>query len=107
MNEKDKKEILKSDQTIIVTSPDNLRKLIREEVTGAMKEFIKGNEQKQVLTVSEVIEFLSISKSHLYKLTSTKRIPHSKQGKRLYFDRAALEHWLVSDPIELKTKNKK
>ena len=111
MSKKDKNKPAESDQAIIVTSADNLRKMIREEVSGAIngviKKLAKEKEEKQVLTVSEATEFLSISRSHLYKLTSTKRIPHSKQGKRLYFDRAQLEHWLVSNPIDLKNNKKK
>ncbi|WP_020402108.1 helix-turn-helix domain-containing protein [Gracilimonas tropica] len=38
------------------------------------------------LNVEEAAEFLDLSKSHLYKLTSRGEIPHYKPtGKRLYF----------------------
>jgi excisionase family DNA binding protein len=40
-------------------------------------------------------EYLSISKSHLYQLTSKGRIGHYKPaGKRLYFDKADLDEYL-------------
>ena len=45
------------------------------------------------LTIEEAAEFLDISTSHLYKLTSTGRIPHYQPGgKRIYF--------LVSDLLD-------
>lgn len=53
-------------------------------------------EQKKVLNFNEAIEYLSVSKSHLYKMTSTMQIPHYKpNGKRIYFKREELENWLL------------
>lgn len=59
----------------------------------------KLNEQtllkKEVLNFSEACQYLDISESHLYKLTSQKRVPHfCPQGKRLYFNRLQLDNWL-------------
>lgn len=51
--------------------------------------------QKVVLNFNEASRYLDISESHLYKLTSTKQIPHfCPQGKRLYFNRLELDVWL-------------
>ena len=51
--------------------------------------------QKTVLNFDEVSEFTGLSKSHLYKLTSTRRIPHYKpNGKYIFFDRVEIENWL-------------
>lgn len=51
--------------------------------------------KKDVLNFSEACQYLSLSESHLYKLTSNKSIPHfCPQGKRLYFNRAELDEWL-------------
>jgi len=51
--------------------------------------------QKQVLNFNEACQYLDISQSHLYKLTSTKQVPHfCPQGKRLYFKRTELDEWL-------------
>lgn len=53
---------------------------------------------KDVLNLPEAAQYLDISQSHLYKLTSSKRIPHfCPQGKRLYFKRAELDQWLLSN----------
>jgi len=63
--------------------------------------------QKAVLNFSEATRYLAISPSHLYKLTSTRQIPHfCPQGKKLYFNRHELDEWLQrnrqisSDEIE-------
>ncbi|MFT3846810.1 MAG: helix-turn-helix domain-containing protein [Lacibacter sp.] len=51
--------------------------------------------QKTVLNFNEACKYLDVSPSHLYKLTSTKNIPHfCPQGKKLYFKREELDNWL-------------
>lgn len=56
--------------------------------------------QKEVLTFEEVCSYTGLSRSYLYKLTCTNRIPHSKPfGKMLYFDRQELNNWLLQNQI--------
>lgn len=56
--------------------------------------------QKDVLTFNEACIYTGLSKSHLYKLTSRQKVPHSKPfGKILYFDRKELNSWLLQNPI--------
>lgn len=51
--------------------------------------------RKDVLNFREACLYLDISASHLYKMTSTKKIPHyCPQGKKLYFNRLELNEWL-------------
>lgn len=50
---------------------------------------------KEVLNFNDACNYLDISASHLYKLTSQKSIPHfCPQGKKLYFNRTELDEWL-------------
>ncbi len=57
--------------------------------------------QKNVLTFDEVARFTGLSKSYLYQLSSTNRIPHYKpRGKQIYFERQAVEAWLMQNPIK-------
>jgi len=50
---------------------------------------------KEVLNFNDACNYLDISASHLYKLTSQKLIPHfCPQGKKLYFNRTELDEWL-------------
>ena len=56
---------------------------------------------KNVLSFEEACKYLNLSKSYLYKLTSTQMIPHYKpQGKIIYFEKDALEAWLRQNPIK-------
>ncbi len=68
--------------------------------------------QKKVLTLDEVSVYTGLSKSHLYKLTSTNKIPFYKpQGKYIYFQKDELDSWLLSnrnktiDEIEIEAAN--
>ena len=72
-------------QDNIIERLDKIEQLIVEQ----------GILQKEVLSFNEASQYLGLSQSHLYKLTSTKAIPHfCPQGKRLYFNRKELDEWL-------------
>ncbi|WP_320905982.1 helix-turn-helix domain-containing protein [Phocaeicola sp.] len=50
---------------------------------------------KGVFTFQEACTYIGISESMLYKLTSSKEIPHFKpRGKMLYFAKEELDKWL-------------
>jgi excisionase family DNA binding protein len=56
---------------------------------------------KSILSFDEASKFLNLSKSYLYKLTSSGQIPHYKpQGKMLYFEKLELENWLRQNPVK-------
>lgn len=62
---------------------------------------IKQNlNSKNVLTMDEMVVFTGLSKSTLYKMTSSKKIKHYKPNNKLiYFKRDEVEEWLFSNPI--------
>jgi excisionase family DNA binding protein len=54
--------------------------------------------QKTVLNFDELAVYTGLSKSHLYKLTSTGGIPcYKPQGKHIYADKAEIDRWLLSN----------
>ena len=54
--------------------------------------------KKEVLNFNEAAIYLEVSHSHLYKLTSTGKIPvYKPNGKKLYFNREELNVWLLSN----------
>lgn len=70
----------------IIERLDNLQRLIESQ----------GINTKEVLNFQEACQFLELSQSHMYKLTSAGSIPHYKpNGKKLYFKRSELENWLL------------
>lgn len=55
---------------------------------------------KAILTCDEAARYIGVSKSHLYKLTMARKIPHYKpNGKLCYFNRAELEEWLQTNRV--------
>lgn len=57
--------------------------------------------QKEALTFDETMIYTGLSKSHLYKLTSGRAIPHYKpNGKIIYFRRSELDSWLLNNRIK-------
>lgn len=56
---------------------------------------------KEVLTTAEASAYLGLSESYIYKLTSTKQIPHYKpNGMLVYFNRKELCEWAMRNQIE-------
>ncbi len=59
--------------------------------------------QKTVLNFNEASEFIGMSKSTLYRLTSTGNIPHYKPtGKNIFFNRGELQNWMLRNPVKTK-----
>lgn len=77
--------------TNIIEKLNRIEKLLVEQQTM----------QKQVLNFNETCNYLELSQSHLYKLTSTGAIPHYKpNGKKIYFNRTELDNWLLRNRID-------
>ncbi len=54
--------------------------------------------RKQVMNFNDMLAYTGMSESKLYKLTSARKIPFSKVGRSLYFNRIQIEEWLMSNP---------
>lgn len=74
----------------------NEQNLILEKLSEIASKLDEQNLlQKTVLNFNDACKYIDASPSHLYKLTSTKKIPHfCPQGKKLYFKRVELDDWL-------------
>lgn len=80
-----------SQEELIIDRLGNIEKMLTEQALA----------KKEVLNFNEAALFLDLSRSHLYKLTSQKQIPHfCPQGKRLYFKREDLQNWLLRNKQE-------
>ena len=65
----------------------------------AIESLLEGTHQVKPRTLVEAEKFLDLSPSHLYKLTSERKIPHFKpNGKKIYFDESELVQWLKRNP---------
>ncbi len=57
--------------------------------------------QKDVFTFDECCQYTGISKTYMYKLTCTNKIPHFKpHGKTIYFSKEEIDQWLMKNPIK-------
>jgi excisionase family DNA binding protein len=46
------------------------------------------------MTISDLAEYLQVSKSSLYKLVQTGRVPGQKVGKHWRFHKESVDEWL-------------
>lgn len=57
-------------------------------------------QETDYLTIQELSEMLKMSVSHIYTLTSTKKIPHIKLlSKKILFDKNEITDWLKSKSV--------
>ena len=60
---------------------------------------------KTVLSFDEACDYTGISRSYMYKLTSTGEIPNSKpNGKIIFFDKKLLDDWLLRNKRKSNTE---
>ena len=56
--------------------------------------------EQKLWTISDVANYLDISKSYVYKLVMEKALPYYKpRGGRVYFDRAEVEAYVKSTRV--------
>lgn len=85
-----------------------ITELVNEAVQTALEqhqdasatELVENNLKAEVLNADQASEFLHIAKQTLYSMTSRRKIPFYKNGKRILFRRGDLEEWLNSGKHE-------
>ena len=67
---------------------------------------------KNVLCLNDVVLLTGLNKSHIYKMTHSRKIRFYKpNGKQIYFDRSEIENWMkqnrvaTTDEIETEAVN--
>ena len=53
----------------------------------------------EIMGVNELVDYLKVSTSYIYKMTSSNQIPHSKKGKKLYFDKEKVTNWVLETSV--------
>ena len=80
-------------------STEALTEIVEQAVQQALCRYQSATGDSSVpelMTMEEACEYLGISQSHGYKLTSKGVLPHYKPGKRLYFKKSELDAWINS-----------
>lgn len=83
---------------IIVTTPEELRAIVSEAVSGALPKQASSQPQIDTMTLNDVLELLKehgypTSKAKIYKLTSAGKIPCKTYGNKLVFSRKEVLFW--------------
>ena len=56
---------------------------------------------KNILTVEDVINYTGFSQKQIYKLTSTRTIPHYKpSGRKLFFKKDEIDEWITRGRVD-------
>lgn len=80
---------------LILEKLDRIEKAIQNLNVGEPKAPVN-----ELLDVEQVASYLKVTKSAIYKLTSTSEIPHYKNGKRLYFKKSDIDEWILSKRVK-------
>ena len=68
------------------------------EIITLLKE--NNNQTKELYDFEEACQYLGVSNSHLYKLTSQKKIPYYQPtGKKVYFKKSEIDSWITKSKI--------
>ena len=86
---------------IIVTSVDQLEKVIEKVVRKIMSETISktsspAKAEVEIFSAKQAAEYLNIPQATLYFYTCKRMIPFFKKGKRVYFNKGELSGWIES-----------
>jgi excisionase family DNA binding protein len=73
--------------------------LIKQNEQGNIEQALQAIGSKRVLNLAECCALTGYSRGHIYRLTSTRRIPHYKRGKMVVFSKDELEKWLMENRI--------
>jgi excisionase family DNA binding protein len=53
-------------------------------------------EKKRFLDVQELMDYIHMSESYVYKKVSLNQIPHIKLGTRTLFERNQIDNWVIN-----------
>ena len=86
---------------IIVTTPDELRLIVKEAVIGLVPQQEETKSESDSVNLETALQVLTengfpTSKGKMYKLTSEGRIPHRMYNNKLVFSRKEILDWAES-----------
>jgi len=94
------------DLTVTNLTLDDITQAVRNELEIFFQNHAPPNqpEQDHIGGIELAIELTGLAKPTIYSLVSTRKIPHSKQGKKLYFSRRELLEWLAAGKRKTQTE---
>lgn len=77
---------------------DRIEFLLEKINSNFDRKNIKGS-YPDIMDKVQITEYLNVSKSFIYKMTSSNNIPHSKKGEKLFFDKEIITKWVLENKI--------
>jgi excisionase family DNA binding protein len=74
--------------SLMAAKLDKIEQLLQQKTPPA------EDKQEQLLNVDEACKLLNLAKPTVYGLVSQRKLPHMKQGKKLYFSKQELTEWV-------------
>ncbi len=82
---------------MVVITVDELVEIVKTNVREALAEQAQATvTSPKHADVDDASDHTGIPKATIYQLTSKRKIPHRKMGKRLVFDIQELDAWILS-----------
>lgn len=72
---------------------------VKQELERRLAAIKAGNEPERPILIDEAAKMLGYSRSHMYTLCRTEKIPFVKKGRWLYFYVSEIKAWLKNDNI--------
>ena len=94
---------------VLISIPETtIRNIVEEAVEEAVKKALANHHLSKTEVQSQVVDLNGLliarpsigSKSTIYKKISKGLIPHSKQGKKLFFDLKVIDAWLLENKVK-------
>lgn len=80
---------------LVPYTKNEFKELIKDSVSEILTENATNKkDQNFYLNIKEACDFLNLARPTIYSLTSKRKIPFIKKGKKLYFKKSDLEIWL-------------
>lgn len=91
------------DNLILTTlTRDELQVLLIDTVNACLHNYSPNSATpapRKILSLADFCEYTGLSKQTVYKLTSTQGVPHSKRGRRIFFDREKVDTWILENQV--------
>jgi excisionase family DNA binding protein len=84
---------------VIIQRLDKIERLIYELKKSNTITTNNENYSTEILNMNQAVDYLTLTKSAIYKFTSGRGIPHFKRGKKIYFKKSELDEWLTKNRI--------
>ncbi len=80
--------------TVTNLTLEDITRAIRDELKSYFEQQEETEREDEIGGIELAIEVTRLAKPTIYSLVSTRKIPHSKRGKKLYFSRKELKEWV-------------